>query len=371
MLEIVFTGGPSSGKTSVINRAVEMLKESGYRVIVVPETATDLINSGIKPFGEDGLKPYDFQKLALEYQLTKERVAREAAEVMGKDKTVILYDRGTLDGYAYIEPAEWDELLLDMGLGKRTLLANYNAVLFLENASQFFTLENNAARYESDADEAKKKGDLVLQSYLSHDNLMVIKPREKLEDKQQEVMAIIKNLLGQPVPIKNQRKFLVEDIDLESLGIIANKVDIEQAYIQVEDGYEYRIRKMSQDGNVTYHFNIQRRLPNGKREVVQERVIKKSEYETLLAQGNDEFAPIKKRRYSFVYREQYYRLDVFDDGLVILEVNVTKENPDLEIPDFVSVTREVTDDDSYTNINIARGRETAYAKRKVNSYRGD
>ena len=39
MLQVVLTGGPSSGKTSVINRVVEQFKELGYKVIVVPETA--------------------------------------------------------------------------------------------------------------------------------------------------------------------------------------------------------------------------------------------------------------------------------------------------------------------------------------------
>lgn len=371
MLQVVLTGGPSSGKTSVINRAVEQFRELGYHVIVVHETATDLINSGIKPFGDDGLKAYDFQKLVLEYQLVKERSARYAAECMGTNSTIILYDRGTLDGYAYIEPEEWDELLTECGVGKRTLMSSYDVVIYLENASEYFTLENNAARYESDALEAARKGDLVLQSYLSHDNLIVVKPRERLIDKQQEVIGIIKNLLGQPVPIKDQRRFLVADLDIDHLGVIANRVDITQDYIKLEDDCEYRLRKVSQGGSVSYHFNIQKRLENGRREIVRESVIKKSEYETLLTNREDDFATIRKRRYSFVLGAQYFKLDIFDDGLVILEANVTEENPNLEIPPFITVAKEVTDDNSYTNLSIARGKEAAYGKRKINSYRGN
>ena len=368
MLQVVLTGGPSSGKTSVINRVVEQFKELGYHVIVVPETATELINSGIRPFGENALPAYNFQKLVLQTQLNKENVAREAAEIMGSGKTIILYDRGTLDGYAYCEPHEWDELLKTMGLDKRQLSSTYDAILYLENASQFFTTENNAARYEADANEAAKKGDLVLQSYLSHDNLLVIKPREKMAEKQQEVIRIIQNLLGEPISIKEQRKFLVNSVDFEVLDSVSNRVNITQDYIKVTDGYEYRVRKITQEGNASYHFNVQKRNINGERQIITERTIKPREYEILLESSEvEDYLTVNKTRYSFVYKDQYYKLDYFEDGLMMLEVNVTKENPEITLPDFINVEKEVTDEYEYSNIAIARRRKIAtYGKRKIN-----
>ena len=44
---IVFTGGPCAGKTTLIEKTEEYLKEKGYKVIVVQETATQLLKSGI------------------------------------------------------------------------------------------------------------------------------------------------------------------------------------------------------------------------------------------------------------------------------------------------------------------------------------
>lgn len=368
MLKVVLTGGPSSGKTSVINRTVEQFRELGYHVIVVPEAATQLINAGIKPFGSDGLPAYDFQKIVLEYQITKERIAETAAEVMGSDKTIILCDRGLLDGYAYIEPQEWDYLLEEMGLDKRALLSSYDAILYLENASKFFTTENNAARYEADAEEANKKGELVLQSYLSHDNLMVIKPREDMAVKQQEVIRIIQNLLGQPVTIKEQRKYLVSIVDMDALENIGNRVNITQDYIKVNDGYEYRVRKITQDNNASYHLNVQKREQNGQRKVMNERVLQERDYEALLMSKDGSYATVNKERYSFVYGDQYFKLDFFDDGFMLLEVNVTKENPEVTIPNFLKIRKDVTEDNEYSNIEIARRRKmTTYGKRKVNS----
>lgn len=366
MLKILLTGGPSSGKTSVLNRVQEEFRELGYNVIVVPEAGTFVMEAGIKPYGANALPPIEFQKIVLSHQLHTEYLAEVAAKTMGSDNTIIIYDRGTLDGYAYVNNEEWDQILKESKVSRRELLASYDAVLYLEGSPKFFTKENNPNRYESDAAEALEKGEKVLHSYLSHDNLMVIKPRELLEDKQQEIISIIHNMLGKPVPIKEQRKFLVSDVDLEKLEVLANKVLITQDYLKEENGYEYRVRKVSQGDEASYHFNVQKKVEGLRREIIQEKSLSKREYECLLATKSSDFDTCVKCRYSFVYKEQYYKLDIFEDGLMILEVNVTKENPELVIPDFTSVVEEVTGRKEYANINIARRKVASYGKRKNN-----
>lgn len=174
MLKVVLTGIPSSGKTSVINSVIERFKEQGYRVLVVPETATEYISSGIKPFGDDGVDPVFFQELVLKKQLNKEELYDMAAAHLGSDKTIILYDRGTLDGYAYVPTEDMEGVVRKCGQNKRDLLLRYDAVLFLEGAEKFFTTENNKARYEKNAEEAKALRKKLLNSYLGHDNLRVI-----------------------------------------------------------------------------------------------------------------------------------------------------------------------------------------------------
>lgn len=49
VLKIVFTGGPSAGKSTMFKKAKEYLREKGYKVLEIPETATELIESDIKP----------------------------------------------------------------------------------------------------------------------------------------------------------------------------------------------------------------------------------------------------------------------------------------------------------------------------------
>ena len=52
IVKIVLTGGPAAGKTTLISRVLKEFKqEDGWKVITIPETATELISGfGIGPF---------------------------------------------------------------------------------------------------------------------------------------------------------------------------------------------------------------------------------------------------------------------------------------------------------------------------------
>lgn len=357
MLEIVFTGGPSTGKTSVIDFSVENLKQLGYKVILVPEAATHAIGSGIMPFGPNALPGKEYQDIILKRQRIEEETARYAAKLMGDDDVVILYDRGTLDGYAYVSDDVWNSVLKDAEVSHRDLLVKYDAVLYMESSSSFFTKENNQARYEADAEDAKQKGERVLKSYNTHDHLYVIQPREDIRDKQCEVLNIIQNLLGQPESILEQRKFVVSSVDVPSLAKLAKKVNITQNYIEENDGIQYRVRCIENNGEKSFHYNVQKNKEDGKRIVLKDEVISEEEYDRYLSAQNGEYNTIHKSRYSFVYKEQYFKLDLFPDGTILLEVNVTKENPNLEIPAFIDVIEEVTNKPEYRNISFAKRQE--------------
>lgn len=373
MLKVALTGIPSSGKTTVINGILERFTEQGYRVLIVPETATEFINSGITPVGENKIDPLIFQELVLRKQLSKEELYEYAANCLGSEKVIILFDRGTLDGYAYVPKEEMNEVMNKVGVSKRDLLLNYHAILFLEGAPKFFTTKNNAARYEKDASESAALRQGLLNAYLGHDNLRVIMPREQMKDKQEEVINILSNMLGNPTRLRDQKKFLVSDVNLEEFlkNVGSGIVDIDQDYLVSENREEeYRVRKMTQGNDSSYHFTVIKKLANGAREILKEETINEKAYEKLLTLKNKELASIKKTRYSFVYANQYYKLDSFEDGLMVLEVNLTKENPILTLPDFVSVVEDVTNDPDYTNINIAKRKKEEYDKGKDNSNRG-
>ena len=50
--KIVLTGGPCAGKTTLISRINQIFTLKGYRIFTVNEVATELINNGLRPFGD-------------------------------------------------------------------------------------------------------------------------------------------------------------------------------------------------------------------------------------------------------------------------------------------------------------------------------
>ena len=162
---IVLTGGPCAGKTSILSKIEQSLLERGYKVFIVRESATELINGGITPH-QSGVGMLNFQRLILVYQYQKEEIYNQAV-LDTKDKDiVIIYDRGILDNKAYISELEFNDLLYDLSLqfGKRinesTILDRYDMVIHLVTSaySSQYTLENNKARYEDKDDAILKFG---------------------------------------------------------------------------------------------------------------------------------------------------------------------------------------------------------------------
>lgn len=150
---IVLTGGPAAGKTTLISRILkEFRQEDGWKVITIPETATELISGfGIRPFG-NCVSMEDFQYFVIEDQLHKERLALKGAEMVPEDKVLIIYDRAVLDDKAYISDAQFAKTLAHFGKTEQEVLSGYDAVLHLvtcAKGAEFAYNYGNAARYET------------------------------------------------------------------------------------------------------------------------------------------------------------------------------------------------------------------------------
>ena len=98
--KIVLTGGPCAGKTTAMSWIQNAFTKLGYRVLFIPETATELISGGVAP----GVcrTNTDFQLCLARLQMEKERVFEYAAKTMDDGKILIVCDRGALDNRAYM-----------------------------------------------------------------------------------------------------------------------------------------------------------------------------------------------------------------------------------------------------------------------------
>lgn len=346
--KIVLTGGPCAGKTTAIQQIEKEFTERGYKVLIVPEAATILINSGIKPFGENGIDAVEFQKQVITLQLTLESIANTTANLDNK-KVIILCDRGVIDDKAYVEPKVWKELLKEFSIKEFDLMSRYDLVLHLRTAAlgkeEFYTLDNNSARTET-PQEARDKDQKTLDSWLGHEKLKIIGNDTSFEHKIKSVISEIYNILNRPAPLQVQRKYLVSNIDLaevEKTKLV--KLELEQ-YIIMDGDKELIYRKTGKDQEEKYTLITKVDTLINNERITTQRNITEEEYYDNMDEG---IKPIKKIRYCFEYKNQYFRLDIFDDGLKVLEQEETDKTKKINLPSFIKVEKEITSDTAYRN----------------------
>lgn len=367
--KIVLTGGPCAGKTTALSSLEKNLTEQGYKVLIVPESATELINGGIRAFGDGAVSLFDFQKLIINYQLYKERLYESAIKAIDDDvKCVIIYDRGVLDNKAYLSDELFDELLNCLSLNSLSLMDNYDLVIHLVTAadgkSECYTLDNNCARTEG-IDEAVALDRKTLAAWSGHPNLKVIDNSTDFDLKIKRVLNEVNNLLGKPIMLKRQRKF-IGNFDVSIFDLLGNygatEIRIEQTYLSCgNDNYEKRLRKRSYNGQSTYYLTVQKK-EGATSKVLFDKRIDESLYSSLLL-SHESVGTVSKTRYSFVYDKQYYRIDVFDDSdLVLLEVDLTEDKKIFVLPPFLSEFEEVTGQKEYENICLANGKGKVMVK---------
>lgn len=357
--KIVITGGPCAGKSTALSWIQAEYAKKGYAVIFVPESATELILGGISSVTLNS--DIEFQTALLKDQLTKEKLFEEVARKMPNDKVLIVCDRGSMDGKAYIKPHQYEQMLKCLGLNEVELRDNYDAVFHLVTtaigAKDYYTLENNKARYES-IEEAINSDKKTLQAWTGHPHLRVIDNSTDFEGKMLRLIKEISSFLGEEQPYEIERKFLIKYPDLTKLEELSHKkVEIIQTYLESSNDQELRLRQRG-DGKSFVYTKTRKWKVNDFKRVEFESRISKEEYLSMLMDADTEINQIRKTRYCVVYNNQYIEIDIypFSKDKAILEIELNDENQECDLPVFIDIIKEVTCDDKYKNINLAKMR---------------
>ena len=339
--KIVVTGGPCGGKTTALSRIQRDLSHLGYTVLIVPETATSLISGGVAPW-TCGTNE-DYQKCQMKLQLQKERIFEQAARTMAQDKILIVCDRGELDNKVYMADDEFCRVLDYLGHSEAELRDGYDAVFHLvtaaKGAEDYYTLENNGARYES-VEEAAAMDDKFIAAWTGHPYLRVIDNSTDFEDK---MLRLI-------------REILVSFPDLawlESLDA-CERVEISQHYLRSDPDEEIRIRRRG-SGEASMYYLTEKRLIDGHKTLRTQRRLTEGEYHMLLLQADPKRREIRKTRYCLTYENQYFEVDVFPcwSDQAIVEIELSSEDTPVTMPPELRVIREITGDPRYNNAAIA------------------
>lgn len=353
--KIILTGGPCAGKSTSISKIKRKFEEEGFIVLVVPETATELIEMGIKPFGENKVDMYEFQKYVFSHQLNKEALI-DAYINQNKNKDIIvLYDRSLIDNKSYVSEEDFKRLLKEFNLTEAELYHRYDMAIHLLTAAkgtEFYTLENNQARSES-KEEAIIQDDKTLNCYLGFPHHIIIDNSTSFEDKINRVITEIDGSTKGKMTTIKQRKYLVSDIDNEFLEKYARCTLITQTYLNRTDK-DVMVRKVDYGDSNSYYISIKSKTNKTSEKIVTERIITEKEYNDLISDRKDF---IKKERYCFEYDNRVYRLDKFENDLMLLETEGYSEN--INLPKMFNIDSDVTDDENYSNRNLAK---------KINKY---
>ena len=368
MLKLVLTGGPCAGKTEILSRLTQILENRGYKIITVFEAATALILNGIHPSEEISLD--EFQKFVFDIQKANEDLYARASQYYNDDKVIVFFDRGLLDGCAYVDKnTTFKKILDERNMTFADVYSRYDAVLHLvtaaDGAEKFYQWNdpskedtgNNAARSES-PEEARQKDKATLNAWIGHPHLRVFDNSTDFEGKINRVIAEVFALLGEPTPSEIERKFLIKMPTAEQIAALGciSETNIIQTYLKKGNNVaERRVRQRgSKKNGYSYYYTEKTDVAPGIR-IENERKITPEEYLNLLPEADTALHQISKVRHCFVYDRKYFEMDIypFSSEYAIVEIELNDINEEIKLPplDFV---QEVTNDIRFRNYELAK-----------------
>lgn len=185
---VAISGGPGGGKSTV---AVALQRELGERVIVVPEVATHLLG-GFFPRIRSPEERRAVQRAIYHVQLSLEAVHRGRTDA----DTVLVFDRGLLDGAAYWpdgSEAFFEALCGDAEAARQ----RYDAVVFLESAAVGgLAIEGeNPARTEM-RQEAVRLDGVLRQLWAPHPRFRFVAHTPSFEDKVNNALSELRAVIA-------------------------------------------------------------------------------------------------------------------------------------------------------------------------------
>ncbi len=358
IIRIVLTGGPAAGKTTLVSRILKEFKQDdGWKVITIPETATDLISGfGIKPFG-NCLSMLEFQDFVVADQLHKEKLALKAAEMVPEQNVLILYDRALLDDKAYITDAEFDWVISKFGLTNEAVLAKYDAVIHLvtcAKGAEFAYNLGNQARTES-LDHAIELDDKTLRAWSAHPNLKIVDNAVDFEKKIQRALREIYRIVGEPEPMDKKRKYLIAMPDMNRLVVNYGAVPFEmmQNYlVETNPSIERRIRRQKNGPDYLYFYTEKHKMPD-ETYWDTERPISRKEYERYLLEADPALREVHKVKYRFNHGRSHFEIDVYPFSKDKAVMFCYSDSDEVNIPPEIQILQEVTGNLNYKNKTLA------------------
>ncbi len=396
--KFVLTGGPCGGKTTALERVSNFLRERGFSVYTVPEAATIMFTNGGSPMDFSIPKwGYNFQSSLLRLQMQLEDTFEMISRSTGRP-SVLLCDRGLMDGKGYMCDEDWERLVRSNDFASDVIIREnrYNAVFHLVTAAigaeRYYTTANNSARHET-VEEAKELDGNTQRAWVGHPQHFCFDNRGNFEDKLQRMIRTVGKLVGLPGFERSTTKFLLKNApsldDIDASGLFYQVFDIEKIYLYegsslsnhpptpranspvptdrkgVRGGSSPRggndpvvseysfIRKRTTNSVSSYGVTTVQTYKSGEKVEIK-RIITAREYASAQRVRDTSRHIVVQKRISFIYNEQSFNIHVYvkpvvEACILHLQGKVSEEELDQsrkrgvskvwDFPDFVEVER--------------------------------
>ncbi len=185
--KIAFTGGPNSGKSSIIKIAKQVF---GRKVEIAPEAATILWGGGYPRKDDSPIHVEQAQKIIY-------HMIGELEELVEKtsDCEIILCDRFSLDGFAFW-PSGLDGFLKTNGNSSvKKEFAKYDAVIYLPSPTDEKCYCNNNNTRTEDVKESLAIDKRIYDVCKKHHNFYKIENPNDYKSKTEQVLKILAEIL--------------------------------------------------------------------------------------------------------------------------------------------------------------------------------
>ncbi len=193
---IALVGAPSGGKSACMAYLREHLSQnSAYTTFFSPEFYTEVRQGFSKQ-----LEQLDSDNIVLRqyYILAAEKWIVDSVNQHSFD-TLLITDRGMLDAWVYLTNDDLRKINDDPDALFSRLSENYDAVIYLEGASENFTDESNPFRLESDYDEIRKLSEKCYSVWSKLNNFHVISQQTSIDQKARLVALFINKFIGKQI----------------------------------------------------------------------------------------------------------------------------------------------------------------------------
>ena len=342
LYKIVLTGGPCGGKTTSLARLSYYLRERGFEVMTCPEAFSILINNGMSMeyyAAVEGIATI-IQSSVMDMQMSLEDSFQNVLKSTGKP-SVLLCDRGLMDGSAYCSPSEWEDILRKKGIPSSCHIreGRYNAVFHMvtaaEGAEKYYTLENNLARTET-PETARKLDKMTQVAWVGHPKLFVFDNSTDFEGKLQRLVNATAQLVGLPSSLqRTSAKFLLRSkpqLELFPPDVKYHVFEVEKVYLyddftrlskedsQYKEEYSFiRKRRQGETGAQVYGQTTVKRTYDEK-EIEVKRIISKREYNNFYKTRDLTRHIIKQTRVSFIWNMQSFNVHIYSEPIKVKDL---------------------------------------------------